>query len=186
MFPLVRASSNYNVMLFGALAVFVSLSMPLSASDFGPRPGAVAGKTRACRRLPHRTDGDRQGSRRHPADPAAWQAGLFQVVRQARCRRQYRDDAGRDLSAAFGDKNRHQRGGDDAGRPRQDCARRSRQQIHPVVCQHEGRRRTQGRDRPPRARSGAAAPSDHDRGSVAAYFRDHLRLLWRGAGEGGL
>ena len=27
---------------------------------------------------------------------------------------------------------------------------------------------------------------DHDRGSAAAHLGDHLRLLWRGAGEGRL
>ena len=38
-----------------------------------------------------------------------------------------------------------------------------------------------------RARSRAAAPARHDRGSAAAYVGDHLWLLWTArAGEGGV
>ena len=131
--------------------------------------------------------GDRQNSRRHRPDPAARQAGLFQDASASATSTPVSTMTTDTIfPIAFGDKNHHQRGGDDAGRPRQDRARRSRQQIHPFLCQHEGRRRAKGRDRPPRARPGAAAPPDHDRGSAAAHLRDHLRLLWRGAGEGRL
>jgi hypothetical protein len=49
------------------------------------------------------------------------------------------------LRDPFRHQDRHQRRGDDAGRSRQDRARRSRQQIHPVLCRHEGWRRAQGR-----------------------------------------
>ena len=179
MFSRKSASRSHWATLPAAIAVLAAVIFPLPGWRLRPTAErrAVDRQAFADRRFSQRSDRARGNSGRHRPDPAPRQAGLFQMVRQARCRCRCRHDTGCDLSAAFADQDRHQLCRDDAGRSRKDQARRSRQQIHSLFRRHEGRRRAQGSVRQGGARSRAVAPSRHDRGSAAAYFGDHLWLL---------
>ena len=115
-----------------------------TAAEFGPPPGAKLSVEKLSRIDGfHQRRGRRgENSRRYRADPASRPAGLSRSgSASAMSTKGIADDGGYDLSDPFGHQDHHQRRGDDAGRSRQDRARRSRQQIYSVLCRHEGRRR---------------------------------------------
>ena len=133
---LVRMSRNAALLL--AVLTSALARVCCASGDGHVRPAArceiVGGKARADRGFHQWRNRRAANSRRHRAGAAARQAGLSEMVRHARSRQRDADDGGCDLPDPFRHQDRHQRGGDDADRPRQDRARRSRQQVHPVIC----------------------------------------------------
>ncbi|MGY4461848.1 hypothetical protein ACVWYI_005808 [Bradyrhizobium sp. LB13.1] len=121
----------------------------------------------------------RQDPRRHPAPPAARQAGLLREFRRPRRRDRDVDERGHDLPPLFDVEAGHVSHGDDAGRGGQAQARRSCLEIHSGLCRHEGRRREEGRRWQGRAGAGAGHSSGHNQGPAAPHLRAALRLSWR-------
>ncbi len=119
---------------------------------------------------------------RSPSDPAAWPPGLPEDLRTAQRQDEPSDDHGYDVCAALDDQADHQRCRHDAGRCRTSFPRRSRRQIHSLIC------RSEGGDRGPQCagraalRAGCSRASTDDQGSAPANV-GHRRGICRRLGR---
>ena len=143
-----------------SLGAIVARARRRHLTRFRPARISIQDKLAQDHRVLQERGRDRQDRRRDRADQAARQARLPRILRRAGRGEQGADHRPDHLPPVLDDQGDHLRRRDEVDRGRQDQARRSRLEIHSVLCQCEGRRREEGRRRHQVARTRAAEPAD--------------------------